>query len=230
MTLLTCMNIKGNTAHRLAKVLCVLSLLLVTHSHGADRVKVMGLFKNKAVVSINGVQRILTKGKPSPEGVILVKASSRDAVLEVNGVRSSYALGSEISTGFEAPADTDKEFQISADPRGMYNTVGSINGHPVSFLVDTGATVIAMNDAQARRLGIDYRVTGTPSVAKTASGIVRTYSVRLNSVKVGQIELGNVDAVVLEGNQPERTLLGMSFLGRLEMVNQGNLMKLRKKY
>lgn len=230
MTLLNRMNAKLNTPHILVIVLSVLFFLATTHSHGADRIQVMGLFKNKAVVSIDGVQRVLSKGKPSPEGVTLIKATSREAVLEVNGVRSSYALGRAISTGFEADTSDHKEFQISADPRGMFKTVGSINGHPVSFLVDTGATVIAMNDAQARRLGIDYRVTGTPSMAKTASGIVRTYSVRLKSVKVGRIELRNVEAVVLEGQQPERTLLGMSFLGRLEMVNQGKLMKLRKKY
>ncbi|MDH3871316.1 MAG: TIGR02281 family clan AA aspartic protease, partial [Gammaproteobacteria bacterium] len=97
-------------------------------------------------------------------------------------------------------------------------------------LVDTGATQIAMNDAQARRLGIDYRVTGEPTAITTASRVERAWAVMLDSVKVGDINLRNVSAIVLEGPQPDQVLLGMSFLGRLEIRNDGQLMTLRRKY
>jgi aspartyl protease family protein len=120
--------------------------------------------------------------------------------------------------------------QIRRDRSGMYSTVGSINGLPVNFLVDTGATQVAMNAAHARRLGIDHRVEGEPAMVTTASRVERAWAVRLDSVKVGEIELRNVAAMVLEGAQPETILLGMSFLGQLQITNEGQLMTLRRKY
>jgi len=112
----------------------------------------------------------------------------------------------------------------------MYATVGSINGLPVSLIVDTGATQVAMNAAAARRLGIDYRVVGTPAAITTASRVERAWSVTLETVKVGNILLRNVQGVVLEGGQPEQVLLGMSYLGRLEISNDGQVMTLHKRY
>jgi aspartyl protease family protein len=112
----------------------------------------------------------------------------------------------------------------------MYTTVGSIDGLPVPFLIDTGATQVAMNASQARRLGIDYHVTGNPAEVTTASGVARAWMVTLDSVKVGNLEVRNVSAVVLEGEQPKVTLLGMSYLGRMEITNSGRLMTLRQKY
>ncbi len=122
------------------------------------------------------------------------------------------------------------EVQVWRDGTGMYTTVGSVNGLPVSFLVDTGATAVAMNAQQARRLGIDFRVVGQSSGVTTASGVVNAWAVMLDMVKVGDLLLRNVQAVVLEGEYPETALLGMSYLGRLEIDNDGRLMTLRKKY
>ena len=123
-----------------------------------------------------------------------------------------------------------REFQVWRNTEGMYTTVGSINGLPVPFLVDTGATRVAINANEARRLGIDYRVTGTPSSVTTASGVERAWAVTLERVSVGELELRNVGAVVLEGALPQQALLGMSFLGRLEISSDGRRMTLRKKY
>jgi aspartyl protease family protein len=112
----------------------------------------------------------------------------------------------------------------------MFKTVGSINGLPVGFLVDTGATAVAMNADEARRLGIDFRVEGESTWVATASAVSRAFSVTLARVKVGDIELHNVGAIVLDGPQPRDVLLGMTFLQRLEMHNQGDHLTLRKKY
>ena len=87
-----------------------------------------------------------------------------------------------------------------------------------------------MNAAQARRLGIDYRVIGRPAAITTASRLEPAWAVTLDSVKVGDIELSNVEGVVLEGAQPQTVLLGMSYLGRLEIRNDGRLMTLQRKY
>lgn len=191
-------------------------------------VRVVGLFKQRAVVLIDGRQRVLSVGQTSPEGVKLLSADSESATLVVDGVEVRGTLDGRVSARKKPPAA--QEVQIRRNNMSMYSTVGSINGLPVSFLVDTGATQIAMNDAQARRLGIDYRVDGEPTAITTASRVERAWAIMLDAVKVGDIELRNVSAIVLEGPQPEEVLLGMSFLGRLEIRNEGQLMTLRRKY
>lgn len=193
----------------------------------AGDIMVLGLFKDKAVVSINGKQRSLAPGQTSPEGVTLISASSNGAVLEVDGKRRSYALGSQVNTRFAAPKHT--AFQVYPNPHGMYTTVGSINGLPVNFLVDTGATFIAMNANEAKRLGLSYRLDGQRTVVSTASGMVEAFIVKLAKVKVGEIELRDVDAAVITGDSPTEVLLGMSFLGKLEIQHKEKVMELRKK-
>ena len=120
--------------------------------------------------------------------------------------------------------------QIWPDAYGMYNTIGNINSYPVTFLVDTGATLIAMNKNEARRLGLDYLVIGTPSQASTASGIVNTYHIKLEKVRVGDITLTDVDATVVDGDFPIDVLLGNSFLNRLDMRRDGKMLELMKKF
>jgi aspartyl protease family protein len=211
---------------RFLPVLCFL-LPVFTVQAGAD-VRVVGLFSGRAVVQVDGRQHVLKAGQISPEGVKLVAADSESAVLEIDGREIEARLDGRVTA--RRRTATVKEVQVWRNTQGMYTTVGSINGLPVSFLVDTGATRVAMNADQARRLGIDYRVSGTPAQVTTASGVERAWGVMLDTVKVGDLELRNVGAVVLEGPQPQQTLLGMSYLGRLEMTNAGRLMTLRKKY
>ncbi|MDH3899535.1 MAG: TIGR02281 family clan AA aspartic protease [Gammaproteobacteria bacterium] len=210
--------------------LLVIALLAVSGTAvvAAPDIRVVGLFKDRAVVTIDGRQRILRIGETSPEGVRLISADSESALLEVDGKEIRGILDSRVSARNRSPEM--QSVQIIRNNRGMYTTVGSINGLPVAFLVDTGATQVAMNSAAARRLGIDYRIVGTPAAVTTASGVERAWFVSLDSVKVGDILLQDVAGVVLEGEQPGQVLLGMSYLGRLEITNNGRLMTLHKKY
>lgn len=212
------------------KALCgaVLFLAYVAAAAAQD-ILVLALFKDKAVLRINGAQRTLRVGEVSPEGVRLISADSAQTVLEINGKRSTHALGSHASYATLGSA-ARSAVQIWRGAGGMYTTGGSINGMPVMFLVDTGASVIAMNSQDARRFGIDYQRSGTAGTVSTASGVERAYQVSLDSVKVGDILLRNVEAAVLEGLHPPMVLLGMSFLGRVEMENQGSMLVLRQKY
>jgi len=207
---------------------CCLLWLPAATVPAAPDVRVVGLFSGRAVLEIDGRQQVLRSGQTSPEGVRLIAADSESAVLQIGGEQVEARLDRRVSAR-KRSADV-QEFQVWRNTDGMYTTVGSINGLPVPFLVDTGATRVAMSSGEARRLGIDYRVTGTPSSVTTASGVERAWAVTLDSVAVGGLELRNVGAVVLEGALPQRTLLGMSFLGRLEISNDGRLMTLRKKY
>jgi aspartyl protease family protein len=212
----------------LSRYLLLFLLLCAGTALAAPDVRVVGLFKDRAVVLIDGKQRTLRAGQTSPEGVKLVAADSESALLEYDGERFRGLLDGRVSTRTKAP--TSEEVQIWRDSQGLYATTGSINGLPVAMLVDTGATQVAMNAAQARRLGIDYRVVGEPAAITTASRREPAWAVMLDSVKVGEIELHNVEGVVLEGAQPQTVLLGMSYLGRLEIHNDGRLLTLQRNY
>ncbi len=108
-------------------------------------------------------------------------------------------------------------------------TFGNINGRSVRFLVDTGASAIAMNAEQAKHLGIRYDKVGVRGSVSTASGFVDAYRVRLKSVSVGRITETNVEAFVIDGNHPGPILLGMTFLSRLSVEHSGNAMTLLQK-
>jgi len=213
---------------KLAHIFVSAFLLTLTSQVLAVDVYVLGLFRNKAIVKIDGVQRILKLGKVSPEGAKLISSTSNEAVIEIDGVQRSYQLGSHIGSTFKR--DEQPEVSIYKDELGMFNVVGSINNFPVSFLVDTGASHIAMNRNEARRLGIDYRQYGRRGYANTANGPVNTWSITLNKVQVGQLILTNVKAFVNDSDSPHKVLLGMSFLGQLEMKNEGSSLKLKKKF
>lgn len=209
----------------------LLAMLLGASVNGlaVERIHVVGLFKDKVVVRIDGQQRLLRVGQASPEGVKLISSDSRTAVLEIDGKAVEFTLDRGIGGSYQRP-DDGPQVRIYRNPRGMFTTVGTINGTPVNFLVDTGATQVAMNATMARRLGVDFRVDGDPAAVSTASGYARGYRVKLNSVKVGSIELLNVDAMVLDIDHPMDVLLGMSFLGRLEMINSSETLVLKKKF
>jgi len=191
-----------------------------------DEVIVSGLFRNRAVVEIDGHQRLLKVGQRSPEGVLLIESTSRRAILEVDGVRGEYSLGNRIQTGF--PVRQDQVVQIIQDPRGIFVVNGKINDQSVTFHVDTGATAIALNSELATRLGIDYRAGEQQSVA-TASGTTTAWFVWLDHVAIGGISQERVRAGVLEGTSPVQPLLGMSFLSQLDMVKRDNLLELRQR-
>ncbi|HEB95463.1 MAG TPA: TIGR02281 family clan AA aspartic protease [Sedimenticola thiotaurini] len=158
----------------------------------------------------------------------LISANARGAVIEIDGERGEYRVGSHVGTRFSAPVT--REAKIWRDRQGAYRTVGTINGRMADMLIDTGATSVAMSETEARRLGIPYRLEGERTGVRTASGSARAYAVRLDQVRVGAIELRGVDAVVIEGDAPPQVLLGMSFLKRVVMENQGALLVLRSKF
>ena len=192
------------------------------------QIEVMALFKNKAMVSINNKQHLLKVGESAVSGIKLIKATSKYAVLDVNGKRAKYTLGNRVRASYSKAEK--KKVIIYSDARGMYKTVGSINGYPVDFLVDTGASVVAINSTTAKRLGIQYKLKGEETIVATASGNALAFSVSLDQVKVGELMLRNIDAVIIEGNDPKTPLLGMSYLGRLSLNNEGQTLELEEKF
>ena len=208
---------------------CLLLVLLsLAGAQAATKVTVVGLFKNTAIVVIDGTRRLLRSGDTSPEGVKLISATSSEAVLEIDGEQKHYGLGGQIGGSYARPEQA--KVRIWPTPDRMYVVLGSINGFPVKFIVDTGATLVSLSGREAKRLGIDYRVVGTPGQSSTASGVEKIYVVNLTKVKVGDIEIRNVRGAVHDGDFPPATLLGMSFLSRLTMRQDGQVLELEKKF
>ena len=208
-------------------VITVLLIVFTNQSHAVESVEVQALLGKKAVVQIDGVRRTLSIGKPSPEGVVLISVSKNGTKLKVDGEVKDYVLGTSVSMNYAVPESLEEK--VFADDRGMFLQTGTINGRSVEFLVDTGATSIAMNTTQAKRLGIRYRIDGKASSVSTASGFVKAYEVKLKTVSLGSIKQRNIRAMVIDGKHPGPILLGMTFLSNLKVDTQGSVMTLIKR-
>jgi len=229
-------KVKTIAALLIAGILSVFTLVcsaedIVDERPIARQVVLEGVLGSKAILAIDGQRQLLGKGMRSQDGKVRVLRVTPDFVdVEISGKQRQLRLGdsSVITSPYKQRESTS--VIIARGANGMYSTVGSINGLTVSFLVDTGATTIAMNSGHARRLAIDYRVVGEPTVVGTASGITKAYRVTLDTVTVGEITMRNISAVVMDGRFPVQVLLGMSFLGQLEIQREGAIMHLKKKF
>jgi aspartyl protease family protein len=209
-----------------SSIVASLILLLPAASHAVD-INVIGLFPGKAVVVIDGGPiRTLSVGQKTPQGVTLLSTDRESATFDIGGQQKKLNIGQH-RTG-PAAAQSSQSATLTADPRGHFVVEGQINGGTMRFLVDTGATTIALSSADATRLGIDYRK-GERGLVGTANGTAAAYRVKLDTVQVGGIVVNNVDAAVLESNLP-MALLGMSFLNRMDMRREGQTMVLIKRF
>ncbi|UVE17294.1 TIGR02281 family clan AA aspartic protease [Pseudomonas sp. LS44] len=214
---------------RCLDLLAVVLLLSASALQAAPQVQVVGLFPGAAVLKVDGQRKLVKVGQTGPGGVQVISADSRGAVLRIDGVDSAYSLSREYGDGGYA-VPSKQQLSIAKGVGGHYWVAGSISGQPVQFLVDTGATSIALNDGQARRLGLDYRVQGQRMLVSTASGTANAWRIKLDRVKVGSLELLGVEAMVLEGNAPTEALLGMSFLNRVGWREEQGVLMLESKH
>lgn len=194
----------------------------------AAEVQVVGLFPGKALVVIDGSKpKMMTPGQ-SRGGVRLVSATSDAAVFDIDGKRRTLTTGGQAIIG-NYSAGNKPSVVLNADSRGHYYAEGNINGVPMRFLVDTGATMVSLGISDARRAGIDY-LRGQRGYSDTANGTAVVYRVKLNSVKVGNITINNVDGVVHESSDMPFALLGMSFLNRLDLRHEREQLTMTQRY
>jgi len=207
--------------------LSLLFVALVAPASFAADVTLVGLIGAKAIVIIDGgAPRTLAPGQKTAEGVVLLGTEKQAASFEINGQKRTLSMGQAYSG---SPRDGRQIVTIAADASGHFVTMGSINGSSVRFLVDTGATFVSLPAAEARRLGINY-LQGERGQLQTANGMAAAYRVKLDSVRIGDVELNNVDGVVSENDTMGLTLLGMSFLNRMEMKRDGQSMTLTRRF
>lgn len=191
-------------------------------------VAVRGLMKDSAVVEINGKQRVLKVGVTSPEGITLVSADSRQAVLDIDGQQHVMGI-SKHHKGINIVESEDMEFRIPRGNNGHFFTSGQINNRSANFVVDTGASAIAMSEVDAQRLGIQY-LNGERITVSTAASSASGYRINLSSVTVGPITIYNVEAIVLPGSYPQVVLLGNSFLNRVDLQVDSGVLVLQAKF
>jgi aspartyl protease family protein len=208
-------------------LLCAAMLALSACAAQAQvKVSFNGLMGERALLLVDGQPRVLAVGA-SAGGVRLLALSATRAEVEVQGERRSLALSSNSPAATPAPS-AGNEIVLTAGPGGHFTTPGLINGRPVQFMVDTGASVVALSEALAQRIGLDY-ARGQRVLARTANGEVPGHVVVLNTVRIGDVQAVNVQALVLPATT-EHVLLGNSFLGRFQMRRDNEVMRLTRRF
>lgn len=182
-----------------------------------------------ALLLIDGEPRTVRIGE-SVEGIRLVALDDGRATVEVDGRRLTLLLGA--SPGRVGPGNTgvgqSRQIVLSSASGGHFVTAGSINGRSTEFLVDTGATSVSIAQSEAERLGLRFRE-GRRIMTQTANGTVPAHRLQLDTVRIGEVEVHNVDAIVVPG-QMSHVLLGNSFLTRFQMRRENDLMTLELRY
>jgi len=229
-----------------ALILALFLLIVSSNNYATEaipleepQIRVIALFKDAAMINYAGKQKLYRAGQKISSGIKLIKADTSIATFLING--KSVSLELDRSAGYGSsnienkakvsePPTLDKVTRIPINIAGHYETSGTINGVSVQFLVDTGATAIAMNESVARLIGLDYKMKGVRSYAQTAAGSVPIWGVTLNKVQVGGVELNFVKGFVMKGNGGGKVLLGMSFLNRIKMDYTDSVLTLTKRY
>ncbi|MES2960148.1 MAG: TIGR02281 family clan AA aspartic protease [Pseudomonadota bacterium] len=205
------------------------ALLVLAASASAQTVTLNGsMGTRQALLVIDGAPRVVEVGT-TVQGVRLVSLSPSQAEIEVAGQRRLLVAGaSQVRLGGVDNAGAGgSEIILTAGSGGHFTTDGQINGKAVTFMVDTGATSVALGQADAERLGISYK-NAPRGFAGTANGRIPINVVTLASVRVGDVEVANVEAVVMPSALPH-ILLGNSFLTRFQMKRDNDTMRLTRR-
>ena len=205
-------------------------ILALTAPARAAEINLIGVFGAKATLMVDGGKpRTLAVGESTPEKIRLLSIGADSAVIEIDGQRQTLRMGNQRIAAPRADSAAARA-RLTGDSRGHFMTTAVVNGVSIQFLVDTGATSVTISGDDARRANVKYS-SADRRMIQTANGVVIGYSVKFDSVRVGEITLNNVDGMVLEGASLGRHgLLGMSFLSRTDMRHEGDTMTLIKRY
>lgn len=195
----------------------------------AESVMLTGTIGSRAILIVNGGAPKTVAVGETFQGVRVLSVQPDQAQVEVGGKRLGLRMDSPVSVGGGGGGGaTGTRIVLPVDGRGHFMAAGQINNRPVSFMLDTGATSVALSAADAQRIGLDYEK-GQPVQMSTANGVTRGFRVRLASVRVGDVEVYDVDAIVSPQPMPF-VLLGNSFIGRFSMRRDADQMVLEKRY
>jgi aspartyl protease family protein len=211
----------------LPALLLLTSSLALAQAQPPAQVALNGTLGSRAALLIIDGEPLTVRVGDAVKGVKLLSLEDGRAVVEFGGRRQTLELGA--APGRIAPqASEPRQIVLPMGQGGHFTSIGTINGQVTSFLVDTGATTIAISQVEAEKLGLKY-LYGKRLVTMTANGVVPAYQLRLNSVRIGSIEVRDVEAIVVPGTMPH-VLLGNSFLNRFQMRRENDVMTLELRY
>lgn len=195
----------------------------------AQSVALSGLLGTKALLVVDGSAPKSVAVGETHRGVKVLSTTADQAVVEVGGSRQTLRMGeAPVNAGGPAHGAENGKIVLHAGSGGHFLTPGQINGRAVTFLVDTGASTVALSVADAERIGLAYK-SGQPVRVNTANGVVPGWLVQLTSVRLGQVDVYQVDAIVSPAAMPY-VLLGNSFLTRFQMTRTNDQLVLDKRY
>ena len=213
------------------RTLSLLGLLLVAAmSAQSQSVTLTGMVGSKALLIVDGSEPKIVAAGESYKGVKIVSTAGDTAVIEISGKRYNTRIGDSPASvgGGGGGSSSGSKIVMSMGSGGHFMAQGSINGKATQFMVDTGATAVSLGAAQAKQMGLDYTA-GKPVRMNTANGQTMGYLMTLNSVRVGDVEVFNVEAIVAQQSMPF-VLLGNSFLTRFSMRRDSDQMVLERRY
>ena len=182
-----------------------------------------------ALLIVDPQRQIVVLRKKFKAGVKVISTSADAAVVEVAGQRQVLRLGeAPASVGAVGVPPRGSRIVLTAGSGGHFTAQGAINGRAAQFVVDTGATFVSMGAADAQRFGVDWQA-GQIGSAQTANGVMPAWRVKLASVRIGDVEVFDVDALVSQQPIPS-ILLGNSFLNRFQMKRDHEQMVLERRY
>ena len=212
-----------------ALVVAVQLLAAAAGANAASSVMLTGTIGSRAILIVNGAPPKTVAVGETFQGVRLVSLQAEQAVVELEGKRVNLRMDTPVSIGGGGGSGAGgSRIVLPADSRGHFMTQGAINGRPVTFMLDTGATSIALSADDAQRIGLDYSK-GQRIQISTANGMSSGYRLRLRSVRVGDVEVYDIDAIVSPQPMPF-VLLGNSFINRFSMRRDADQMVLEKRY
>ena len=197
----------------------------------AISVTAIALFKDRLMLSVDGGKAKIVSAGSTHEGVKVLSSNTDQAIVEVNGQREVLTLNSTVAISSElgvASSGIGGFINLTKKRDGHFHAVGQVNGRTVNFLIDTGASIVVLSSQDANRIGLEYQH-GTLATASTASGDSPMYTIKAEKINVGSIEINDVSVGVIEGRFPTTPLLGMSFLGELDMTQTGRNLKLEQR-
>ncbi len=194
----------------------------------APPVEAVGLFKGRAMIRVLGTERYLTVNQTSPEGAVLLESDAQHAVVRYKDETYRLTLSEQLGGVFREPTQTS--LSIAPDDHGQYRAQGTINGHSTPFLVDTGASLVAMSERTANEMNIRFADSPERASVVTAQGQVDAYLIDLDTLTLGGIKAHHVRAAVIPGNYPLEVLLGMSFMRKVKMEQQAGVLVLKQLY
>lgn len=208
----------------LASALAVLCLV-PSWAH-AQSVGMAGVLGSKALLVVDANPPKALGAGEEYQGVKVLAVTKDEATIQVNGARRVLRLG-EAPVSVGARGGSGRRIVLMADSRGHFVNSGAINGRVMQYMVDTGASTIAIGRNDADRMGLNYQ-NGEPVRMNTANGVAQGWRMRLDSVRLGDVEVLGVEAIVTPQPMPY-VLLGNNFLAQFQMTRINDQMVLEKR-